>query len=207
MSFWDQTGDADGSTSGNYFSGDYEYDLEIESVKHRHGYKGEAVIVNVRVLTTNNPECPPGTGKSCAWNITKQPVLAINNIKSFVCGIYGWDDSKKGGEQGEKVKMVSKRMVEADNPLGGVKVHLTTFNKKTEKTKADFTVLDWAPYRADPSYVPPMPSATAGAAPAAPPPPPPATNGTAAAKAKALATPGWILSDGRWYDGTEWKNP
>ncbi len=178
MAFWDQTGDADGSGRGNYFTGEGEYDVEIEAVKHRNGYRGESVIVNVEVLTSNNPEIPPGTSKSCAFNISKQPVLALNNIKAFVCGIYGLDAAKKDPDTKKKVNHVAKRMVEADNPLAGVNVHLTTFMTKTNKG-GDFTNLDWAPYVAEPGYVPPMPSGTGAAfAPPTglgiPPPPPPA---------------------------------
>jgi hypothetical protein len=201
MAFWDETGDAEGNTKGNYFNGEGEYDLEVEAVKHRNGYKGEAVIVNVKVLTSNRPDVPPGTSKDCAWNLTKNKAMALSNIKSFVCGIYGLDDNRKGGDVGEKVKAISKRMVEADNPLAGVKVHLSTFVVAGKV----YTNLDWAPYKGEEGYVPPMPSAVASFA-APPPPPPPATNGSAA-KAKAQATPGWTMPDGRWFDGTEWRAP
>jgi hypothetical protein len=212
MPFWDQTGDADGSERGNYFTGDGEYDVIIHAVKHKNGYKGESVIVNVEVIASNNPDVPIGTPKSCAFNLTKQPILALGNIKAVVCGIYGWDASKKDAETKAKVNMVSKRMVEADNPLQGIKVHLTTFMTKTSKG-GDFTNLKWDPYRAEANYAPPMPSATAQGftapappAPGAPPPPPPPATPNPA-RARAQATVGWVLADGRWYDGAEWRAP
>jgi len=191
MAFWDQTGDADGSGRGNYFSGDYDYDVEIVAVKHKGaGYRGESVIVNVTVLTSNNDECPAGMQKSVAWNLSKQPVLSLGNIKAFVCGIYGLPAGSKGEEVKAKVNHVAKRMVEADNPLAGVRVHLSTWMSKTQKG-GDYTNHDWTPYVAEPGYAPPMPSAAASfAAPtnapgpgpagyAPPPPPPPAANPTA----------------------------
>lgn len=175
MPFWDQTGDADGGGRGNYFSGEGDYDVVIEAVKHRNGYRGESVIVKVEVLTSTNEEVEPGSTKSCAFNISKQPVLALNNIKAFVCGIYGLDASKKDPDTKAKVNLVSRRMVEEDNPLAGVKVHLTTFMTKTAKG-GDFTNLDWTPYLAEAGYAAPMPSAAAGPftppVPAAPRPPP-----------------------------------
>lgn len=173
MAFWDQTGDADGSTSGNYFPPiEAEYDIEIDAVKHKGaGYKGESVIVEMRAISSNVEQVPAGSSRSAAWNISKQPVLALNNIKSFVCGIYGLVDSAKDPDTKQKVNHVSKRMVEMDNPLRGVRVHLSTFGKKTAKG-TDFTVMDWSPYIAEPGYVPPVPSASASLA--APPPPPPA---------------------------------
>lgn len=175
MAFWDQTGDADGSSRGNYFPPvDAEYDVQIEAVKHKHGHEGESVIVEMRVLASNNPELVAGTSKSTAWNITKHKEMAINNIKSFVCGIYGLAESDKSPAGKAKVVHISKRMVEADNPLMGAKVHLTTWCSKTKKGE-DFTNMKWAPYNAEPDYVAPYPGAVASLAapgPEAPPPPP-----------------------------------
>ncbi len=161
LPFWDQTGDADGSGRGNYFQGDGEYDVEIQAVKHRQGYRGESVIVNMVVLSSTRDDVPIGAAKSSAFNITKQPVLAI-----------GLDAGRKDADTKTKVNFISKRMVEADNPLRGARVHLTTFETTTQRGQP-FTNLDWAPYKAEPGYVPPMPGASGHVATATPPPPPP----------------------------------
>jgi hypothetical protein len=182
MPFWDQTGDADGSGRGNYFQGEGEYDVEIQAVKHKEkGYRGESVIINVEVISSDNDDAPVGSSKSVAFNLSKQPILALNNLKAFVCGIYGMNGAAKDPETKSRVNHVSKRMVESDNPLARVRVHLSTFMTKTGKG-GDFTNLVWSPYVAEPGYVPPFPSANVGAAfspptgyvaPGAPPPPPP----------------------------------
>jgi hypothetical protein len=156
------TGSADGSSSGNYFSGDGEYDLVIDAVKHKpDGYNGESVIVELTVLSSNRPDVPPGSSKATAWNLTKHKNMALNNIKSFVCGVYGWQDNDKSPPIVQAVNHVSRRMVEADNPLGGVKVHLSTWTKKT-RSGGDFTTQDWKPC-GEPGYAAPFPSPSAPA--------------------------------------------
>jgi hypothetical protein len=161
MAFWDKTGDADGSSRGNYFPPqDGEFDIQIGAVKHKNGHEGEAVIVEMIVLASNNPEIQPGTQKSTAWNISKHKDMAINNIKSFVCGIYGLSEADKSPPTKEKINHVSKRMVEMDNPLSGIKVHLTTWKSITQKGH-DFTNMKWAPYSAEPGYIAPMPGGAA----------------------------------------------
>lgn len=175
MAFWDQTGDADGSSRGNYFPPeDGEFDVQINAVKHKQGHEGESVIVELTVLKSSNPEVAEGMSRSTAWNLTKHKEMALNNIKSFVCGIYSLPEADKGPVTKSKVIHISKRMVEADNPLGGVKVHLTTWGSKTKKG-TDFTNMKWSPYRGEPDYVAPYPSAgsTLGAPPPPPAPPPP----------------------------------
>lgn len=203
MSFWDEAGEADGNSRGNYFQGDGEYNVEILGVKHKAGgFKGESVIVNVQVLTSDNPEVQPGSVRSCAWNITKHKQMAHNNIKSFVCGVFGMNDSAKDAETKSRVVHVSKRMVDADNPLQGVRVHLTTFNTKTQAGK-DFTVLVWAPYTED-GYVPPYPGAApAGFAPPPPPPPP------AAGRKPWEGLPDNWQNATHYYNGSAWvaKSP
>jgi hypothetical protein len=160
--FWDQTGDADGDSKGNYFPPVIaEYDLEIKLVRHKEkGAKGESVIVEVLVLSSTCLEVPVGTSKSTAWNLSKQPILAQNNIKSFICGVYGWNDQDKSPENKTRVNHVAKRMVGADNPMMNVKVHLSTWNKPTQAGKP-FTACAWSPYVVEPGYVAPMPSGAA----------------------------------------------
>ncbi len=173
--FWDQTGDADGSSAGNYFPPvDAEYDLEIGAVKHKTGHEGQSVIVEVRVIGSNYPEVPAGTSKSTAWNLTKHKEMALNNVKSFVCGIFGISEGDKSPETKARVNLISKRMVEADNPLMNAKVHLTTWNRPTKKG-TPFTACKWAQYTAEPGYAPPFPSGAAvpfATAPTPPAPPP-----------------------------------
>lgn len=181
MAFWESTGEADGSGRGNYFTGAGEYDVEVTAVKHKQsGYRGESVIIEVDVLSSDNPDIEEGAHKSCAFNVTKQPVLAQNNIKAFICGIYGMNGASKDPKTVAKVNLVAKRMVEEDNPLRRVRVHLTTFMTKTAKG-GDFTNLVWAPYKGEPGYAPPEVSPAAflaqpppaGARPPPPAPPPP----------------------------------
>lgn len=199
--FWDQTGDADGSSAGNYFPPvDAEYDVEIGAVKHKTGHEGQSVIVELRVIGSNNPEIPVGTSKSTAWNLTKHKEMALNNVKSFVCGIYGISEGDKSPETKARVNLISKRMVEADNPLMSAKVHLTTWNKPTKKN-APFTACKWAPYTAEPGYAAPMPSGSAApfvpvSSANIPPPPPTETYHPQGTRPGAGAT--HVLRNGGW---------
>jgi hypothetical protein len=133
------------------------FDLEVTRVLSKRTRKGDAFIVEFKVLDAyGNPKVNIGEKRTWFQKLTDTDI-AFPSIKEFVVATLGLDKTQEADkktidtEVGPQLKGIVDTAVDAgskpDAGLNGSKVHVNTFKKKTQKD-TDFTVHDWSPYKA-----------------------------------------------------------
>lgn len=137
--------------------------VSIVSLTGKTNRKGiPSFIVEFCPVTSNHPEAPVGARLSWAINM-QEPAKALAEIKAFLLAVMGQDSAafEKAAAAGDpnaqalnaQIDALCARALQADNPLAGRKVYLTTKRKRT-RAGGDFTVHTWAPEASAPAVLP-----------------------------------------------------
>lgn len=150
---------------GNYFQQGV-YDVRVVRCIHKQTYRsGMGFIVELEVVTSNNPAHEPGSTGSWFQNMSKNQATAFGAIKEFLAALHGFDPKSEAfkTQLEPHIERIAAEAVSPANSLMGKPIHLETFITKTREKNTDFTVHKWSPYTG-----PALPAMTPRALPTAP---------------------------------------
>jgi hypothetical protein len=138
------------------------YDVLIDKVFTKTTQKsGDGFISEMQILTAQKrvePEyaaidpSPVGTSGTFYLKMQNQNTF-LPNLKQFYCGIFGIDVNSPDGQQfNQYLSAFARRVVSAENLLGGLRAHVGTRYKIIQSGPNrgnNFTAHDWAPYVLD----------------------------------------------------------
>ena len=150
MGLWDGIEDAELFERGVYLKPKFIGTVEVErTIVKATRAKGDAFIVEMRVIDTNMPEDHP-VGQKVSWyQALKDKDIAFPAIKAWAAACAGYKTTQKD-EIDEEVSPVLKDMMvlATDKPDAndfiGIQLHVETVLIKTKKD-TDFTRHNWEP--------------------------------------------------------------
>jgi len=135
-----------------FLPGEYRVQLSAQgAIKlHQSGKDGKDMfIINGKIVTSNNPQRPPGTVCSQIITITGN-LSALGNIKGFMAAAYRLDTDSESD-----MALITEEAVEEavkSGALNGMVLDLTCSTTLT-RAKNEFTVHSWRPVAESPAEV------------------------------------------------------
>jgi hypothetical protein len=107
------------------------------------------VIETVKYASSDPNKLAPTPGERRSWIVdtTKELNMALRDLNGFLLPVMGVDVSNKllAERALDETEAFAEYAISANNPLGGAKVNLETFEIKTKAKGNDFTVHNWLP--------------------------------------------------------------